>query len=195
VISRAIKPKKGWNIDTVTRIGQDVFSSGYYLTTNSRIAKIDLLIEDIDERISQLEAEERQAAEALARSKKASMQFSGIAEDKDLAGALWHALETTPPTVGYVYLKRWTMPDGSCWFKVGITNNPDRRETEQNVLPVAAESIACVDVGSMDRARAIEAVIHQVLEEQRITDANNRELFHLSAQQASAVKAVLEKLE
>jgi hypothetical protein len=46
----------------------------------------------------------------------------------------------------------------------------------------------------MDRARAIEAVIHQVLEEQRITDANNRELFHLSAQQASAVKAVLEKL-
>jgi hypothetical protein len=87
------------------------------------------------------------------------------------------------------------MSDGSCWFKVGITNNPDRRETEQNVLPVAAETIACVDVGSMDRARAIEAAIHQVLEEQRITDANNRELFHLSAQQASAVKAVLERLE
>ena len=195
VISRAMKPKKGWNIDAVTRSGQDVFSSGYYLTASSRIAKIDLLIEDIDERISQLEAEERQAAEVLARSKKASMQFSGVAEDKGLAGALWHALDTTPPTVGYVYLKRWTMPDGSCWFKVGITNNPDRRETEQNVLPVAAETIACVDVGSMDRARAIEAAIHQVLEEQRITDANNRELFHLSAQQASAVKAVLERLE
>jgi hypothetical protein len=86
------------------------------------------------------------------------------------------------------------MPDGNCWFKVGITNNPDRRDTEQNVLPVAAETIVCVDVGSMDRARAIENVIHQVLEEQRIKDANNREVFHLSAQQASAVKAVLLRL-
>ena len=86
------------------------------------------------------------------------------------------------------------MPDGSCWFKVGITNNPDRREIEQNVLPVAAETIVCVDVGSIERARAIEVVIHQVLDDQRIKDANNRELFHLSAQQASAVKSVLMKL-
>jgi hypothetical protein len=186
VVYLSTKPKKGWNTA--------LSGSCYYLTTTSKITKTDLLIEDIDERISQLKAEKRQAAEALARSKRASIQFSGVAQDKGLAGALWHALDTTPPTVGYVYLKRWTMPDGTCWFKIGITNDPDRRETEQNVLPVAAETIACVDVGSMDRARAIEAVIHQVLEEQRITDANNRELFHLSAQQASAVKAVLEKL-
>jgi hypothetical protein len=46
----------------------------------------------------------------------------------------------------------------------------------------------------MDRARAVEAVIHNVLVEHRITDANNRELFHLSDQQALAVKFVLEKL-
>ena len=193
VIDHTTKPKKGWNVKHIAS-GRDDFSTGYHLTTSSRIAKIDLLIEDIDERISQLKAKKQQAAEALARSKRASMQFSGVAQDKGLAGALWHALETTPPTVGYVYLKRWTMPDGSCWFKVGITNNPDRREIEQNVLPVAAETIVCVDVGSIDRARAIEAVIHQVLEEQRITDANNRELFHLNDQQVSAVKAVLEKL-
>jgi len=196
VVSRAIKPKNGWNIDAVTgRSTKDACLYGYYLTTTSRVARFELLIEDLDERIRQLEADEQQAAEAMARSKKASMQFDVVAVDKGLAGALWHAVETATPTVGYVYLKRWTMPDGSCWFKVGITNNPDRRDTEQNVLPVAAETIACVDVGSMDRARAIEAVIHQVLEEQRITDANNRELFHLSAQQASAVKAVLERLE
>jgi hypothetical protein len=166
-----------------------------YVTSASKIAKLGLLIEDLEERVIQLEAEDRQKAEALRRSEQAAKQFVQAGEDKALAGALWHALDSTPPTVGFVYLKRWNMPDGSCWYKVGITNNPDRRETEQNVLPVAAETIACVDVGSVDRARAIEAVIHHVLDEQRITNANNRELFHLSEQQASAVKSVLERLE
>jgi hypothetical protein len=195
VKGRIIKQKKGWV--HVLRYGGEKgdYLEYYYLTTTARIARFDLLIEDLHERIRQLGTEQQQAAEAMNRSERARLQFAGVAEDKGLAGALWHAVESAPPTVGFVYLKRWAMPDGSCWFKVGITNNPDRRETEQNVLPVAAETIACVDVGSMDRARAIEATIHQVLEEQRITDANNRELFHLSAQQASAVKAVLEKLE
>lgn len=165
-----------------------------YITTSSRIAKLDLLIEDLEERITQLEEAEKKAAEDLKRSRDAAKHFEQAGQDEKLAGALWHALETTPPTGGFIYFKRWKMPDSSCWFKVGITNNPDRRETEQNVLPVAAETIVCVDVGSMDRARAVEAVVHQVLEEQRITDANNRELFHLSDQQAAAVKAVLEKL-
>jgi len=166
-----------------------------YVTSVSKIAKLDLLIEDLEERVIQLEAEDRQQAEAFRRSEQAAKQFAQAGQDKALAGALWHALDSTSPTVGFVYFKRWNMPDGSCWYKVGITNDPDRRETEQNVLPVAAETISCVDVGSMDRARAIEAVIHQVLDEQRITNANNRELFHLSDQQASAVKSVLERLE
>lgn len=177
--------KRGWGMHD---------SRPIYVATTSRIARFDLLIEDLEERVIQLEKEDSQKTEALKRSMEATRQFARIGQDKKLAGALWHALDTTPPTVGFIYLKRWTMPDGTCWFKIGITNNPDRRETEQNVLPVAAESIVCVDVGSMDRARAIEFVIHQVLEEQRIKDANNRELFHLSAQQASAVKAVLKKL-
>ena len=165
-----------------------------YVTTSSRIVKFDLLIEDLKERLIKLESEERRKAEALRRSREAAEQFVQVCQDEKLAGALWHALETAPPALGFIYLKRWKMPDESCWYKVGITNNPDRRETEQNVLPVAAETIVCIDVGSMDRARAIESVIHQVLEERRIKDANNRELFHLSTQQASAVKAVLEKL-
>jgi len=177
--------KKGWHIHG---------SRPIYVATTSRIARFDLLIEDLEERVIQLAAEERRKSEALKRSNRVSKLFAMVGQDARLAGALWHALDNTPPTVGFVYLKRWTMPDGSCWFKVGITNNPDRRDTEQNVLPVAAETIVCVDVGSMDRARAIEVVIHQVLEEQRIKDANNRELFHLSAQQASAVKAVLKRL-
>jgi len=179
--------KKGWQAD--------LGSVPFYMATSSRIARFDLLIEDLQERVDQLKAEERRKTEALQRSRKAARQFALAGHDEKLAGALWHSLETAPPTTGFVYLKRWVMPDASCWFKVGITNTPDRREAEQNVLPDAAETIACVDVGSMDRARAIEATVHQVLEEQRITDANNRELFHLSDQQASAVKAVLEKLE
>jgi hypothetical protein len=195
VKGRIIKQKKGWVYDLMYGGEKGDYLAYYYLTTTARIARFDLLIEDLHERIRQLEAEIRQEAEAMTRSQKARLQFAGVVEDKSLAGALWHAVESAPPTVGFVYLKRWAMHDGSCWFKVGITNNPDRRETEQNVLPVAAETIACVDVGSMDRARAIEASIHKVLEEQRITNANNRELFHLSAQQASAVKAVLEMLE
>jgi hypothetical protein len=177
--------KRGWGMHD---------SRPIYVATASRIARFDLLIEDLEKRCIQLAAEERRRTEALKRSKRAAKLFAMAGQDIKLARALWHALDTTPPTVGFVYLKRWTMPDGSCWFKVGITNNPDRRDTEQNVLPVAAETIVCVDVGSMDRARAIEVVILQVLEEQRIKDANNRELFHLSARHASAVKAVLQRL-
>lgn len=156
--------------------------------------KLKVLIEDSELRAEELRAEERRKADDLSRSQAAASQFACIGQDAKLAGALWHALETMPPTTGYVYLKRWRMPDGQCWFKVGITNDPRRREIEQNVLPVAAETVACVDVGSMDRARAIEALIHQVLDEQRITDANNCELFHLNDQQSAAVKVVLEKL-
>jgi hypothetical protein len=184
-------------VDKGTGKGWVEFAECYkvYITTSAKVAKLDLLFEDMEERVMHLEDERRQKDEVLRRSKEAAKQFAKAGQDEKLAGALWHALEAAPPTPGFVYLKRWVMPDASCWFKVGITNNPDRRETEQNVLPVAAETIACVDVGSMDRARAIEATIHQVLEEQRITDANNRELFHLNGQQASAVKAVLEKLK
>lgn len=162
--------------------------------SESKQARLKLLIEDIKERISVLESITAEEDRADRRAQAAAASFASTAKDSQLAGALWQALDATPPTVGYVYLKRWRMPDGSCWFKLGITNNPGRRDIEQNVLPVAAETIACVDVGSMDRAKAIEFVIHQVLDEQRITDANNRELFHLSDPQVSAVKAVLERL-
>jgi hypothetical protein len=179
-------------------------SSGYgikgwngirYGMTSSKIARLKLHRDDLKERRDELLEEARQNDLAKSRAQQAAMRFARAGQDTTLASALWHALETTPSTVGYVYLRRWSMPDGSAWYKVGITNDSARREAEQNVLPVAAETIVCVDVGSMDRARAIESVVHQVLKEQQITDANNRELFHLSDQQASAVKAILERLE
>jgi hypothetical protein len=173
----------------------DAFYELKAFVSEAKQARMKLLIEDINERISVLKRLADKEVQAEKRAMQAAAHFADIDEDSQLAGALWHALDIAPPAVGFVYFKRWSMPDGSHWFKIGITNNPDRREIEQNVLPVAAETIACVDVGSMDRAKMIEAVIHKVLQEQRITDANNRELFHLSDQQVSAVKAVLEKLE
>lgn len=88
---------------------------------------------------------------------------------------------------GFVYFKRWRLRDGTCWYKVGITNNMSRRESEQNVLPVAAETLAYFDAGGMDRAKAYESAIHLVLDSQRIRDANNRELFHLSKEQELAL--------
>ncbi|QPN68093.1 GIY-YIG nuclease family protein [Synechococcus sp. CBW1006] len=97
-------------------------------------------------------------------------------------------------TVGCIYFKRWSMPDGTAWYKVGATTNPRRRDAEQNVLPVAAETLACVDVGSMDRARALEAAIHGAMDSQRITDANNRELFHLTEEQEGAVMEAIKAL-
>lgn len=112
--------------------------------------------------------------------------------------SLLHRLQTTVDSAGncscWLYFKRWTLPDGTAWYKVGITNNPARRDVEQNVLPVPAETLACVLVGSMDRARGLEAAVHQTLVDQRIRDSGNRELFHLTEAQAAAVKAVIEGL-
>ncbi|CAK6701006.1 hypothetical protein IFHNHDMJ_02980 [Synechococcus sp. CBW1107] len=94
----------------------------------------------------------------------------------------------------FVYLKRWSLPGGVIWYKIGITNNPDRRDAEQNVLPVPVENLVTVNVGSMERARAIEAAVIRVLNHFRIREAGNRELFEMSNTQAEAVKSALESL-
>ncbi len=90
---------------------------------------------------------------------------------------------------GYIYLKRWQMPGGVSWYKVGITSSPSRRDSEQNVLPVPAETIACVGVESMERARSVEADLRRSLVTQRIRYASNRELYELTPHQLSALQA------
>lgn len=82
-------------------------------------------------------------------------------DDRRIDDALLAALSSACARisiVGYIYFQRWSMPDGTSWYKVGITSKPTRRDAEQNVLPVASETLACVNVGSMDRARALEAL-------------------------------------
>jgi hypothetical protein len=118
---------------------------------------------------------------------QANLPKSAIA-DGGLSAALAAAIGSArDKTCGFVYLKQWTLKDGTRWYKVGITNNPDRRDAEQNVLPVPAVTLKLVQTHSMDQAAAIERSIHKVLDAQRIRDANNCELFHLSDAQLAAL--------
>ena len=94
--------------------------------------------------------------------------------------------------MNYVYLKRWSLPGGTAWHKVGITNSPLRRDAEQNVLPVPAETLACVNVGDREKAFAVETAIRRMLINQNITGADNRELFYLAEEQVAAVLQLLD---
>jgi ParB/RepB/Spo0J family partition protein len=96
---------------------------------------------------------------------------------------------------GFVYLKKWTLSDGATWWKVGITSDPDRRDDEQNVLPVPAETLRLLRLASMDQARAVEATLHLLLANARIYGANNRELFSFSAAMEAALIAAMDSLQ
>ena len=78
---------------------------------------------------------------------------------------------------GYLYIRTWKVSGNTQWYKIGIINDLERRETEQNVLPVAAKTLATAKVASMDHARTIEQAIHKTIEKFKIKNANNRELF------------------
>lgn len=95
---------------------------------------------------------------------------------------------------GHLYFKVWALPDGSRWYKIGISNNPERRHSEQNVLPVPAETICTIRLHSLEHARAVEAAFHEVLDGARIRGANNRELFSLKPSQVAAVMGAMNAL-
>lgn len=113
--------------------------------------------------------------------------------DKGFAAGLTAAIkEARNSTGGYVYLKQWTLMDGTRWLKVGITSNPNRRDTEQNVLPVPVVTLRLMETQSMDQAAAIERALHQQLAAQKVTGAGNRELFHLDDAQLAALIAAMD---
>jgi hypothetical protein len=95
---------------------------------------------------------------------------------------------------GHLYFKVWALPDGSRWYKIGISNNPERRHSEQNVLPVPPETICTIRLHSLEHARAVEAAFHEVLDGARIRGANNRELFSLKPSQVAAVMGAMNAL-
>lgn len=114
--------------------------------------------------------------------------------DQSLVDELWKELSNIESPTGYLYLKRWVKGE-SAWYKLGITSNPKRRDSEQNVLPVPAETLFCYDVGSIDRARTIESIIKRVLDSHKIRGSQNRELFHLSEEQVSALMAAMNAID
>lgn len=115
--------------------------------------------------------------------------------DPSLRSSLIDGIRGLESAKGYVYLKRWRMGDGATWYKIGITGNPKRRENEQNVLPVPAETIALVELASMGQARNAERTFLKKLQHLKIRGASNRELFHLDSRQLGALMHAFEYLK
>ena len=78
----------------------------------------------------------------------------------------------------YLYLKKWVVSDKK-WLKIGITNNPERRDSEQNVLPVPAELLKIIKIPNRNMAEKIEKELLDMYVAKRIKGANNKELFEL----------------
>lgn len=114
--------------------------------------------------------------------------------DPSLLSSLIDGIRGMESAKGYVYLKQWRMGDGTTWYKIGITGNPQRRENEQNVLPVPAETIALVELASMGQARNAEKTFLEKLQHLKIRGAGNRELFHLDSGQLCALMHAFEHL-
>jgi hypothetical protein len=141
------------------------------------------------------ERRSKRTSELIERTRLAAIVKVNADADHELAIDLTAAItKSIEKCCGYLYLKVWVMPDGNRWYKVGITNKPSRRDAEQNVLPVAAVTVKLVKLLSMDHARAAEKAIHLILDDRRIREANNRELFHLADPQLSALCEVLVQL-
>lgn len=182
---------KGWLVEGA---GRDLRAT--YGMTPSKIARLDVLIEallrrkrDFVELEESMAIQKKQADIVNRKIGKAS-----CCHDPGLYAILRSALDSNRDDSGYVYFKQWMLPDGTCWFKLGITSSPNRRDSEQNVLPVLPKTLCCVRVSSMDRARAIESCFHGVLSRYRIVGAGNRELFVLSLAQAGSVRLAFESM-
>jgi len=160
------------------------------ISQSKKILRLEVVLLEISQQLERL-AKNKDDAAQLAREAKASLPEASGA-DNALAASLVSAIENARnQTIGYVYLKQWTLADGTRWLKVGITNNPSRRDAEQNVLPVPAVTLCLMETQGMDQAAAIEKALHQQLASQKVTGAGNRELFHLSDAQLAALMAAM----
>ncbi len=96
---------------------------------------------------------------------------------------------------GYLYFKCWKVSSKDYWFKIGITNDLKRRDVEQNVLPVKAETIAYTKFNSMEEAGAAEKAFHSCLKKYKVKGASNRELFNLPPSKVAAIIAAMKALK
>jgi len=144
-------------------------------------------------------ASEKMCEQAEQMRQQAERERLGIAEEVDvnlvseLIDRATQEVSRISPQ-GFLYFRCWAMPDGTRWYKVGITNDLKRRESEQNVLPVSMETLAVASFSSFEQARAVELALHKVLEAHRIRGAQNRELFGLEPSQVTAVIFAIKRL-
>ena len=96
---------------------------------------------------------------------------------------------------GYLYFKVWVLPDGSKWYKIGITNDLRRRDAEQNVLPVPATTLKSVRFFSIEHARIVEKKFLDTLSNHRIKGANNKELLSLKPEQVQAIVGAMKAIK
>jgi hypothetical protein len=111
------------------------------------------------------------------------------------AGAIKRLSLALPDKLAYLYFKRWALDQSNYWYKIGITNDPARRDAEQNVLPVPVENLRIICFSSTDFAKLVEPSLHKSFREHRIDGANNRELFVFDQSQYEAVMRVMDWIE
>ena len=94
----------------------------------------------------------------------------------------------------FLYLKKWEV-GGKNWVKIGITNNPSRRDSEQNVLPVPSQLLKIISMPNRKIAEKIEKELLEIYFAKKINGANNRELFELESEDIEDLKSTMNSLE
>ena len=170
----------------------------YETTKQSAPTKQEIKIEQISRKIDNLvekikpEKFEKLKDELLAVKDLEEEELENI--DTELFNKLEASIEESLNiNVGYLYFKKWDLPE-TTWFKIGKTNNPDRRDTEQNVLPVPAQTLYLLKLESMEQASSVERAILKTLGDRRIIGAKNKELFKLGGSDYKAVIKALKNL-
>ena len=166
---------KGWS---TTGSAKDF--TAWYGMTPSRIARLDILIKALVSQREELVKVQESTIQASQRASQITKTLEGSDQDPELSARLHVALNSAKAVVDYVYFKKWQLANDISWYKIGITSDPNRRDVEQNAIPAPAQTICCIRVSSMERARLIESSVHNILVDYRIKGAGNRELFELS---------------
>ena len=139
-----------------------------------------------------LEEQKKKKIENALKRERAKL---GIGEDSDIE-LVRSLVDLTKRYISeneaYLYFKCWSLKDGTKWYKLGVTVDLERREREQNVLPVPSQTLEQVSFDSQDAAYAAEKAFLQVLEEFKIKDANNRELMELNPTQVKSIISAMQ---
>tara|TARA_A100001035_G_C27752144_1_gene486988 strand:+ start:132 stop:1409 length:1278 start_codon:yes stop_codon:yes gene_type:complete len=162
-------------------------------------SKQQLRIEEINKKIERLysvinPAKITKLQDELLKISQENDDLSSFEPDEKLLKKLSEGInDALTVSCGYLYLKMWTLPEKT-WFKVGITNSPKRRDSEQNVLPVPSQTVYLLRLDSMEQARSVEKAIHKALADRRIRGSLNKELFQLGARDYKALVISLQRL-